>query len=73
MSFEDEDSDDHDDELPQVVVVKEGDLSAEEASKIKQLKEEGWCLIIICCTYGVSQNLSLYFKLVSTFCQAQQT
>ncbi|XP_034232962.1 uncharacterized protein KIAA1143 homolog [Thrips palmi] len=40
LSF-DEDGDDYDDEEPQVVVLKEGDLTAEEASKAKVEKEEG--------------------------------
>lgn len=42
----DEDSDEHDDEEPQVVVLKEGDLTAEEASKAKVEKEEGRFLVI---------------------------
>lgn len=37
----DEDDDERDDEEPQVVVLKEGDLTAEEASKAKVEKEEG--------------------------------
>lgn len=41
MQFEDDDIDDHADEEPQVVVLKEGDLTAEEVSKVKLEKEEG--------------------------------
>lgn len=41
LAFDDEDSDDHDDEQPQVVVLNEGDLTAEEVSKAIQEKEEG--------------------------------
>ncbi|KAJ1523522.1 hypothetical protein ONE63_001373 [Megalurothrips usitatus] len=41
LAYDESDSDDHDEEQPQVVVVKEGDLTAEEASEAKREKEEG--------------------------------
>lgn len=52
LSF-DEEGDERDDEEPQVVVLKEGDLTAEEASQAKTEKEEGifnlWikCLLVL--------------------------
>ena len=41
LEFDDDDRDDHEDEAPQVVVLKDGDLTAEEATKLQVQKEEG--------------------------------
>ncbi|CAN9514034.1 unnamed protein product [Ophioblennius macclurei] len=40
-SLDDDSGSDREDELPQVVVLKDGDLSAEEVKKIKETEEKG--------------------------------
>lgn len=58
-TLDDDSGSDREDELPQVVVLKSGDLTAEEVKKIKG---------DICAEAGTEKGLLIYFYPVSNPC-----